>query len=154
MPFRYLLRSNAVPVLVAIQCRSGTCCDPPRARCPPIHVADWFVTVQQAAQLPSTRLERVQHANRSDRARHFGSQTDHTPELIFTFRSHFWAVIQVALGAASAPALAWRVHPPRWDRHEDRPLKHVRANTPNPENAHIQANRLSSGALKRGPKMT
>ena len=32
-----------------------------------------FVTARQAAQLPSTRLERVQHANRSDRARHFGS---------------------------------------------------------------------------------
>jgi hypothetical protein len=63
-------------------------------------------------QLPSTRLERVQHANRSNRARHFGSQTDHIPELIFTFRSHFWAVIQVTLGANSEQRACFSVASP------------------------------------------
>jgi hypothetical protein len=77
------VQSNAIPVVVAIRCRSdepdkrrrfrGELKGGPARCCPLIHVADWFVTVRQAAQLPSTRLERVQHANRSDRARHFGS---------------------------------------------------------------------------------
>jgi hypothetical protein len=118
--------SGVSDTFVTIRCHSGSCCDPAhpmrsdaipvvvaiRAMCPPIHVADWFVTVRQAAQLPSTRLERVQHANRSDRARHFGSQTDHIPELIFTFRSHFWAVIQVTLGANSEQRACFSVASP------------------------------------------